>query len=136
MTVVNITEFLNAHDIKPSYQRIKVYEHLVHSENHPSAELIYRELIKTIPTLSKTTIYNSLKTFVEKGIVKVVTVDGNEMHYDPVLEEHGHFRCKKCGKLYNFHIDSNQSFSELVSGFEVEERNIYLKGICNQCNMK
>ena len=64
MTVENITEFLNAHDIKPSYQRIKVYEHLVHSDNHPSAEFIYRKLIKTIPTLSKTTIYNSLKTFV------------------------------------------------------------------------
>ena len=136
MTVENITEFLNAHNIKPSYQRIKIYEYLVHSDEHPSAELIYRELIKTIPTLSKTTIYNSLKTFVKEGIVKVVTLDGNEMHYDSVLEEHGHFICRKCGKLFNISIDLSQSFSELGSGFEVEERSIYLKGVCNQCNQK
>jgi len=136
MTVESITDFLNAHDIKPSYQRIKVYEHLVHSIDHPSVEMIYRELIKTIPTLSKTTIYNSLKTFVEKEIVKVVTIDGNEMHYDSLLEEHGHFRCKKCGKLFNFHIDDKISFTEEVSNFQVEERNIYLKGICDQCISK
>ena len=68
--------------------------------------------------------------------MKVVTVDGNEMHYDSILEEHGHFICRECGRLFNFHIGSNQSFSELGSGFEVEERNIYLKGVCNQCNMK
>lgn len=133
MDVTNITDFLNAHGIKPSYQRIKVYEHLLQCKNHPTAEMIYRELVKIIPTLSKTTVYNSLKTFVEKGIVRVVTIDGNEMHYDPILEEHGHFQCRRCRKLYNFPIDKNLSFADQVKDYIIEERSIYLKGICKSC---
>lgn len=135
MTVESITDLLNAHDIKPSYQRIKVYEHLIHCENHPTAEMIYRELVKIIPTLSKTTIYNSLKTFVEKELIKVVTIDGNEMHYDPILQEHGHFHCSECGRIFNFPIDESISFAKGLGLFEITERNIYLKGICKHCKV-
>lgn len=136
MTVASITDLLNAHAIKPSYQRIKVYEHLIHCENHPTAEMIYRELLKTIPTLSKTTIYNSLKTFVEKELIHVLTTDGNEMHYDPILEEHGHFYCNICGKVFNFPINDDISFAESLKFYQVQERHIYLKGICKQCQLK
>ncbi len=74
-----------------------------------------------------------MKTFIDKGIVTVVTVDGNEMHYDTILQEHGHFRCVECGKLFNFQIDPHLQLVDTERGWTVQERNIYLKGICDQC---
>lgn len=133
MTVNEITELLNAHDIKPSYQRIKVYEELVRSEYHPTVDMIYQELIKNIPTLSKTTIYNAIKTFVEKGLIKIVAIDNNEMRYDAVLAEHGHFKCRQCHKIYNFEIDVNTNYGTELEGYRVDERQILLKGICKHC---
>lgn len=134
MNVNQITDLLNAHDIKPSYQRIKVYEVLVRKDQHPTAEMIYQQLIDTIPTLSKTTIYNTLKKFVEKGIVKVVAVDNNEMLYDPILEEHGHFRCRECGTMYNFDIHTDVGNSDELEGFTVEQRHVLVNGVCKKCN--
>ncbi len=136
MNVNQITDLLNAHDIKPSYQRIKVYEVLIHRDQHPTAEMIYQDLVDTIPTLSKTTIYNTLRKFVEKGIVKVVAVDNNEVLYDPVLEEHGHFKCRICGRMYNFDISDDDTVPQNLDGFLIEQRHILLKGICKACNKR
>ncbi len=53
---------LNA-GIKPSYQRIKIYEYIFNNNIHPTVDNIYKKLLKEIPTLSKTTVYNTLKLF-------------------------------------------------------------------------
>ena len=54
-------------DIRPSYHRIKVLEYLFDHEDHPTADEIYAVLHSQIPTLSKTTVYNTLNSFVEAG---------------------------------------------------------------------
>jgi len=133
MTVKEITDFLSAHEIKPSYQRIKVYEELFGRDDHPTVDAMYQELIKTIPTLSKTTIYNSLKTYVDKGIVNIVATHDSEMHYDPVLKEHNHFRCRQCHTIYNCEIDPEVTFGASLTGFQIDEVHVLLKGICRNC---
>lgn len=133
MTVTEITEFLNAHDIKPSYQRIKVYECLIKQGNHMTVESIYRELIATIPTLSKTTIYNTLKIFEDHHILNVINLNGNEMRYDLILDEHGHFQCKVCQEIFDFPLQEPRTQIEQINGFKIEERNVFLKGICKDC---
>ena len=77
-----IQQFLRMHSIKPSHHRIKIYQYLVENRNHPSVDMIYQELVQTIPTLSKTTLYNTLQLFLEKGIVIMITIDENETRYD------------------------------------------------------
>ena len=54
-------KLLKEKDISPSIQRIRVLEYLQNSKNHPTVDNIYNDLIKEIPTLSKTTVYNILK---------------------------------------------------------------------------
>ena len=64
--IENIGEYLKAHEIKPSYQRIKIFQYLVENKNHPTVDMIYKALCTEIPTLSKTTVYNTLNLFIEK----------------------------------------------------------------------
>ena len=43
--IENIGDYLKSHDIKPSYQRIKVFEYLMQHKNHPTVDMIYKSLV-------------------------------------------------------------------------------------------
>lgn len=125
-----ISEMLKENDIKPSFQRLKIYEYLLNNKTHPTVDEIYKYLVEEIPTLSKTTVYNTLNLFVEKDITLLITIDENETRYDADTSVHGHFKCKDCSKIYDFDIDL--SCIEL-DGFEIHTKNLYFDGICKNC---
>lgn len=125
--------FLKENNINPSFQRIKVYEYLLKNRIHPTVDTIYRALSPQMPTLSKTTVYNTLNLFVEKNIVKLIVIEENETRYDAETSLHGHFKCETCGKIYDiFFKDLNIDLSPLKN-FSIEEQHLYFKGICEDC---
>lgn len=128
-----IQQFLKMHSIKPSHHRIKIYQYLVENRNHPSVDMIYQELVQTIPTLSKTTLYNTLQLFLEKGIVIMITIDENETRYDADISLHGHFRCDKCGQIFDIRLNTADWELEDIDGFTIKESHIYFKGWCPRC---
>lgn len=128
-----LKEYLEHKNVKPSYPRLKVLEYLVEYRNHPTADQIYSELIKEMPTLSKTTVYNTLKLFVEGNVAIPLNIDSNETHYDAAVREHGHFKCEKCEKIYDFEIDIDKVYEKGLEGFEINSKDIYYRGICPKC---
>ena len=134
MTEINdVGEFLKKHDIKPSYQRIKIFEYLLDNRIHPTVDEIFKALISNIPTLSKTTVYNTLKLFADKQIVIIINIEDNETRYDADVSNHGHFKCIKCGEIYDFDIDLEKvGLLDHVS-FDIKEYHFYLKGLCDKC---
>ncbi|WP_026893644.1 Fur family transcriptional regulator [Clostridiisalibacter paucivorans] len=133
MNKKNTDKYLIEHGIKPSYQRLKIFEYLLEHETHPTVDEIYKYLSNEIPTLSKTTVYNTLNLFIEKGIVTVITIEEKETRYDANTSMHGHFKCRQCGNVYDFHTDLSYMDSDSLDGFKVEEKHIYFKGICKKC---
>ena len=128
-----LAEQLKNKGIRPSYQRIKVLEYMVQKGGHPTVDAIYRALSPQIPSLSKVTIYNTLHTFVEAGLLQVVDIDDTEKRYDLNLASHGHFQCEACGTIYNFEIDIDQVPIEGLSQFQITQKNVYFKGLCPNC---
>jgi len=118
--------------IEPSYQRIKLFEYLKNNTMHPTADEIYNDLKPLVPTLSKTTIYNTLKLFTKKGILNEILIEGNELRYDPHINPHAHFKCKKCNSLIDLNIEK-ESLTNVLIDFEIEEMHLYFKGICLNC---
>lgn len=133
MIINNVGEYLKKHGVKPSFQRIKIFEYLFQYNNHPTVETIFKKLAGTIPTLSKTTVYNTLKLFIDKNIAKIVNIEDNETRYDADTSVHGHFKCKKCDEIYDFYVDLNKVNIQDLENFNINEYHIYLKGICNKC---
>jgi len=133
---MNFSTHLNTHNIKPSIQRIKIFEYLYDNRSHPTVDNIYCDLAGEIPTLSKTTVYNTLKLFVENGITSALTIEENEMRYDAIMEEHAHFKCNECGTIYDIEINDIKLKSSLLADFKVDETNIHLKGKCKKCLTK
>lgn len=125
-------ETLNSAGIRPSYPRLRIYEYLSSRRNHPTVEMIYGELHKDIPTLSKTTVYNTLHLFAEKGIAKVINIEDGEARYDVDVKLHGHFKCGSCGEVYDFHI-GEIIIDKGIEGFQVDKREVYYYGICEDC---
>ena len=128
-----IEKYLTDSGIKPSYQRIRILSYLMDKKNHPTVEMIHKELLHDIPTLSKTTVYNTLKQFVEKGITQIINIEDNETRYDADISTHGHFKCLNCNKVYDFRFDNNGLEISDIEDFDFLQTHLYIKGICKKC---
>lgn len=124
---------INQKGINLSHQRLKVFEYLYQNQCHPTVDQIFTDLQKDIPTLSKTTVYNTLRILAGARLVRIITIEDNETRYDIVVENHGHFKCESCGAIYNFHIDVDLLISEDLKNFKIDDKNVYFKGICPGC---
>ncbi len=131
-----LTEELNKKGLRPSHQRIKILEYLANHPCHPTAEQVLFEMKKELPTLSKSTVYKTLNAFVEAEMLREITIENNEVRYEYNLADHGHFKCEKCGEVYDFEIDFDISQPEELSGFKINDKNIYFKGVCKSCLKK
>ncbi|KAA6338318.1 Peroxide-responsive repressor PerR [termite gut metagenome] len=132
-----VHEQLLMHGIKPSLQRIAIMNYLLEHHTHPTAEEIYIALFSFIPTLSKTTVYNTLKLFAEQGVVNMLTIDEKNVCFDADISPHAHFLCKKCGKIHDVEIKEAVkeigNFTHTAAGHEITEMHYYYKGICINC---
>lgn len=124
---------LEENKIFPSFHRLKILEYLTENRTHPTVEEIHRNLSKEITTLSKTTVYNTLKLFMDKGIVTELTLEGTESRYDINTKPHAHFKCLKCGGIYDLNVDFPIFDSKEIEGHRIKEYQIYFKGICKKC---
>lgn len=134
--VENIGHYLKAKSIRPSLQRIRILEYLIKNRNHPTVEMIYNELLSEMPTLSKTTIYNTLKLFVENNVAIIINIEDNETRYDADTSIHGHFKCTECEGVFDFNVDVKMLQFMGLEGFNISEHHIYLKGVCRVCKSK
>lgn len=95
--------------------------------------MIYNSLDYSIPTLSRTTVYNTLNLFVEKKIAIILNMKGSEARYDADVSLHGHFKCENCGKIYDFGVDTSRLEHKGLENFQINELQISYKGICADC---
>jgi Fur family peroxide stress response transcriptional regulator len=131
--MTTIKRVLEASGLKPTYPRLKILQYLEKHENHPTVEMIYEDLVKEIPTISKTTIYNTLNAFVEKGIVHAVSITGTETRYDVKEGSHHHLLCKGCGRIFDVEVHCPYEQQIVVNGHRIEEKLGYFKGTCKDC---
>lgn len=128
-----LKDLLESKGVKPSYQRLRILEYIMKKNTHPSVDTIYKALYKKIPTLSKTTIYNTLSLFEKKRIVGSVTILDNELRYDFLKEPHAHFLCLECKVVYDIYLESDLMYKDFIEGHRVNDSHIHFRGICKKC---
>jgi Fur family transcriptional regulator, peroxide stress response regulator len=127
-------QYLRQFSIKPSVQRSAVMNFLLNNRIHPTIDEIYTALSPNMPTLSKTTVYNTLDLFVEKGAVRALAIDERNSRYDVDISAHAHFMCRCCGKVHDI-FNVNPSFFQKPQSdmFTIDTVEISYTGICNSC---
>ena len=131
----NTSVHLVGYGIRPSVQRIAIMRYLLKNRTHPTADEVFEGLKRQIPTLSKTTVYNTLKLFIDNGAVLYVGIDEKNARFDGCIEPHAHFRCKKCNSIIDLPMDINRIIPKDFNG-DIDETFFYLKGLCEKCKIK
>lgn len=95
----NMADLLRKHGVNPTHQRIEIAYALFSRCEHLSAEQILHAVNMRHSETSKATVYNTLKLFVEKKLIREVIVDPTKVFYDPNTDEHCHIYDVVSGRL-------------------------------------
>jgi len=128
---MDVAKMLQDKGIRPSIIRIMVLEYLLEHRVHPTVEEVYEALLKKAPTLSKTSVYNTLHLLAENNIILEITIDPAKVRYDADTNLHGHFKCDKCLKVWDFAVGQVQT--SLSKEFDIKTKEIYFTGLCDKC---
>jgi Fe2+ or Zn2+ uptake regulation protein len=126
-------EILKQNQLKITPQRLAVMKYLDENRTHPTADRIYTDLKEKNPSLSKTTVYNSLDTLQNHNIIQSITISPSELRYDFKKSMHHHFLCKRCGDIIDIELECPNIKKTIDQGHKVEEVHGYFKGICKKC---
>jgi len=87
-----------------------------------------------MPTLSKTTVYNTLDLFVERGAVRALAIDEKNARYDVDISAHAHLLCRSCGSVSDI-FDLKPIMYEIPESgkFKIDSVEISYFGICEKC---
>lgn len=131
------TAILKAHGLKVTPQRLSIFKMLRGTKSHPNAEAIYKALQEEHPTMSLATVYKTLDTFVQNGLVQQLNVGEDSYRYDSDTSSHSHIKCTKCEKVFDLpvltHVDSLRQEVQGATGFALSHEQLYFYGICPSC---
>lgn len=122
--------------LKITHQRLEVFKELVNSLDHPSVEKLYRRLHDKLPTISLDTVYRTLTTLEEHGLISRVQTPESQARFEGRTDEHHHLICKTCGKITDFSwslLDTSSLPSEVAEWGRIDRKNITLHGLCREC---
>lgn len=123
------------HNLKVTHQRSEVFRAILEAPDHPSVEDIYSVVHRRIPSISLDTVYRTLDTFSQIGLVKrFVSTDGR-YRFETNHELHQHLVCTRCGRIEDFQWDGMEKLRlPKVTGWsEIEIANVEIHGLCRQC---
>ncbi len=129
-------ETCQRHGLKATHQRMEVFRELAGTEDHPDAETIYQNVSRRIPAISRDTVYRTLATLEEYGLVRKAEILASKGRYDANMARHHHFVCVKCGLVRDFYsarLDELPIPKSVTTLGRVESAHVQLRGICAAC---
>lgn len=119
-----------------SRQRESILNVLRATRCHPDAEYVYGEVKKEIPNISLGTVYRNLGEMVKWGEIACIQTVDNRVRYDYNTQPHQHFVCRMCGAITDLEIETDLEEQARAQGYEVEETQIVMSGVCPKCGAR
>jgi len=129
-----IIEALRACGLRVTPQRIAVYDAVINLNNHPAAENIIDYIKINHPNIATGTVYKTLETLVNCGIIKKVKTDIDVMRYDAVVERHHHLYCTDSERIEDYRDEAldelidNYLRSKKIPNFKIEDIKLQIVG--------
>jgi Fur family peroxide stress response transcriptional regulator len=122
--------------LKLTPQRLAVYNYLINTTSHPSADIIYKDIHVQYPTMSLATVYKALKTLVDVDLIQEINVGEGNFRYDGNSSSHPHLQCLGCGKVDDFKdlsLDNLNSLAQQHTDYQIVSNKVYFYGYCADC---
>ena len=104
-TRASVRRTLELHGIRATAQRVRLAEVMLAAPCHMTAEQVIAAVRRSAARVSKATVYNTLKLFVERGLVRQVHLDPDRSVYDSTREPHHHFQNLDTGEMIDIRPD-------------------------------
>lgn len=127
------------HGLAATHQRKIIFEAVVAAPGHYSPEQIYAVVKRRVPSVSLATIYNNLRMFVEKGLLREVSPHASTLLVEGNLEPHHHLVCTRCKSVHDItgdFIDFKRLARRAPGGFDLTRAQIEVFGLCPRCSDK
>lgn len=122
--------------LRSSKQKEAILRILQRTTSHPSVDWIYQEVRKELPNISLGTVYRNLNMLKAEGTITDLTFAGAPSRYDGNCRPHDHFRCVKCGQVFDIEWRINGDLDTKVAGdhgFDVFGHRLEFYGFCQDC---
>jgi Fe2+ or Zn2+ uptake regulation protein len=122
-----------------THQRQVVYEAVVAAHGHHSPEQIYETVRNRIPSISLATVYNNLRLFVERGLLREVSPHSSTLRVDGNLKPHHHLVCTRCKSVQDIEgdfFDFKRIARQIPAGFDLSQPQVEVFGLCRRCSAK
>ena len=107
----------------------------VYLASHPTVAWIYDEVRKEIPNISLGTVYRNLRLLRERGEILELELNGTSSRFDGKTNEHYHFRCEKCGRVFDVDEPVDKKLDGRVArktGFKISHYYLEFLGLCRE----
>ncbi|NTU94232.1 MAG: transcriptional repressor [Chlorobiaceae bacterium] len=125
--------------LKVTPQRIAIYEVLMGSKEHPSADTVFRKIASTHPTISFDTVNRTLLTFAGIGVIDMVESFSVSRRFDTDTSPHHHLHCTRCGHIVDFNdpeLDEVKIPAQIAHECKVTGVRMVVSCICPECGRK
>ena len=122
--------------LKITHQRLEIFKELLNSKDHPTVEKPYSRLKPKLPTISLDTIYRTLTTMEQHGLVSRVQTMESQARFEGRMEEHHHAICRKCGGITDFYWklpDEASLPGEILNWGQIVMKSLTVHGYCGKC---
>ena len=119
-----------------SKQRDTILRVVMNTKSHPRADWVYDQVRKEIPNISMGTVYRDLRSLAKSGEIRQLDLADGISPFDGNTDNHYHFRCEKCGRIFDLDEPVDESIGERVAkntGFKVFRQRMELIGLCDTC---
>jgi Fur family transcriptional regulator, peroxide stress response regulator len=118
-------------------QREVVLQVIREAEHHLTANEVFDEAKRLLPTISFATVYNSLRYLKEAGHIAEIQFGNGASRFDRKTHRHDHAICTNCGKLIDMELEMPEELIEMAarfSNFKPESLELTLRGLCPECH--
>ena len=120
-------------------QRYAIYEMMIHTDSHPTVEEIYQAVQPRFPMLSLNTVYYTVASLREAGLIADVPVQDSAARFDANMDRHHHLVCLGCHKiedLYDHALDQLKIATRKTNGYLLESHRVEFRGYCSKCRKR
>lgn len=124
-----ISDLLQERGIQPSAQRVAIARHVLRTDGHPTADEVLAQVRRSFPMVSRATVYNTLKLFVAKGLLRTCQFEGGVTVYDANVGRHHHFIDETTGAIHDVPWEAlDVRGAEELAGFRVDSWMVVMRG--------
>ncbi len=122
--------------VKLTHQRLEIYREIASSQDHPSAEAVFRAVRARVPTVSLDTVYRTLWKLHDLGLLTTLGPRRESVRFDANLDPHHHFVCIRCGLARDFNSPQLNALRVPPAARKfgcVVSTHVEVRGVCDQC---